>query len=253
MFFYGRSHRRVIAGRRSPQLRELGRSITEPGVQQAYRDYVLAFVEKFEPEYIGLAAETNLIRLAAETAVYAAVVQAANSAAAELQSLNVTQPLLISVQVETACGVLGGTGPYAGIETDFIDFPFMQILGLSSYPYFSYAQPEDLPADYYGRLLNGRQMPVLVSEGGWSSACVNGIASSPEAQARYILRHADLLDDIEAVAVVQTLFADIDMNSLPDLVPPNLPLFATIGLMDENFLAKPALSVWDDHFTRQKI
>lgn len=239
-------------GQEAPQLRQLGRSITESEVRQLYRDYVLAVARKLQPEYIGLAAETNLIRQAADAAVYDAVVQAANDAATDLQAAGVATPLLISVQAETAWGVLGGSGPYAGVETDFNDFPFMQMLGLSSYPYFGYAQPEDIPDDFYSRILNGRTLPAMVCEGGWASASVATLTSSPEKQARYISRHADLLDSIDAVAVVQTLFADIDIDSLTD-PPANLPLFISIGLADKDFAAKPALTGWDDLYARRKV
>jgi hypothetical protein len=239
-------------GEEAPQLRALGRSITEPEIQQYYRDYVRAVARKLQPDYIGLAAETNLIRQAAASQVYAAVVRAANDAAADLQADAVTAPLLISVQVETAWGVLAGTGPYVGIETDFTDFPFMQILGLSSYPYFGYAQPEDIPDDYYTRIFHGRSIPAMVCEGGWASTGVGAITSSPELQTRYITRHADLLDSIDATAVAQTLFADIDIDSLTD-PPAILSLFISIGLMDKNFGEKPALAIWDALFARQKI
>ena len=160
--------------------------------------------------------------------------------------------MLISVQAETAWGVLAGPGAYEGVETDFQDFPFMQTLGLSSYPYFSYDQPEDMPDDYYSRLLNGRSIPAMVCEGGWTSASVTGISSSPEQQARYITRHADLLDSIDAAAIVQTLFADIDIASLTN-PPANLPLFISIGLMDKDFTAKPALTAWDGSYARRRI
>ena len=126
-------------GEEAPQLRALGRSITEPAVQQVYRDYVLAVNRKLQPEILGLAAETNLIRAAADPLVYAAVVKAANDAAADLHTAGSRATLLFSVQVETAWGVLGGSGGYSGVEQDFRDFPFAQRIGLSSYPYFSFA------------------------------------------------------------------------------------------------------------------
>ena len=46
----------------APELVALGRSITEPAVQLAYRQYVQALTSIIRPDYIGLAAETNLIR-----------------------------------------------------------------------------------------------------------------------------------------------------------------------------------------------
>ena len=68
------------------------------------------------------------------------------------------------------------------------------------------------------------------------------VASSPNKQARYIARHAALLDGINAHAWLQLQYADIDLASLPLPVPTNLPLFASIGLTDANFAPKPALA-----------
>jgi hypothetical protein len=239
-------------GDEAPQLRALDRSITEPAVRQVYRDYVLAFERKYHPEFLGLAAETNLIRAAGTAALYSAVVQAANDAAADLRTAGRTAPLMISVQVETAWGGLTG-GSYAGVEQDFLDFPFTQALGLSSYPYFAYAQPENIPSNYYTRLLNGRTLAVMVVEGGWTSASVGSVVSSRDMQARYITRHAQLLDSVRASAVIQLEYADIDLASFPSPFPPNLPLFIDIGLTDSDFNAKPALAAWDALHARRLV
>jgi hypothetical protein len=238
-------------GEEAPQLRALGRSITEPAVQQAYRSYLLAVERKLHPEIIGFAAETNLIRAAASPAVYGGVVTAANAAAADLLAAGSSATLIFSVQVETAWGRLGGSGNYVGVEQDFTDFPFAQMLGLSSYPYFAFAQPEDIPANYYSRLLNGRTLPVMVVEGGWTSAAAGSVQSSPALQARYIARHAQLLDAVGARGLIQLLFADLNLASFPPPIPPNLPLFVNIGLTDSDFNPKPALAAWDALHARQ--
>ena len=236
----------------SPQL--LGRSITEPAVQQLYRDYALAVERKFHPEYLGLVAETNLIRAAAPAPVYAAVVATANAAAADLRAAGRSGPLLFSVQVETAWGVLSGTNTgFVGIERDFTDFPFADVLGLSSYPYFAYARPEDLPSNYYQRVVNGHRLPVMVVEGGWSSASVGSITSSPDEQARYVTRHAQLLDSVQAVGLIQLQFADLDLAAFPQPQPPNLPLFAQLGLTAADFSPKPALAAWDALHARRLV
>lgn len=235
--------------REAPQLRAAGRSITEPAVQQLYRDYLLAVDRKLAPEVIGLVAESNLIRVAAPT-LYPAVRQAANDTAAALRSAGTRATLMASVQVEVAWGRLGGTGTYLGIEADFADFPFVQMLGLSSYPYFGWSAPEDLPLDYYTRLRGGRSVPVMVVEGGWASASAGSIVSSPALQARYLTRHAQLLDAAGARGWLQLQFADIDLAALPPPLPANLPLFASIGLANSDFSAKPALATWDALFAR---
>ena len=239
----------------APQLRALGRSITEPAVQQAYQDFMLAVVNKLQPEYVGLAAETNLIRTVAPAALYNAVVTTANNTATAIRTAGSTAPLIISVQVETAWGVLAGagSGTYAGVDQDFTDFPFAEILGLSSYPYFSYTEPEDIPDDYYTRLLQGHTLPAMVMEGGWASTTDAPLFSSPEKQARYITRHADLVDSIDAIAYLQLVFADIDLTVFPPPIPPNLPLFVSIGLTDSDFNGKPALDAWDALYARTLV
>lgn len=229
----------------APQLRAAKRSLTEPAVQQLYRSYALAVARKLKPEFIGLAPETNLIRVAAPAALYNAVVKVANDTAADLRAAGSIATLIASVQVETAWGVLGTSGPYVGVERDFADFAFMQMLGLSSYPYFGYSQPENIPADYYTRLLGTRTLPVMVVEGGWTSAAAGTISSTPAVQARYIARHAQLLDSVSARGVIQILFADLDLATWPAPIPANLPLFANLGLVDSNFAAKSALAEWD--------
>src|SRR2546423_15584936 len=61
------------------------RSITEPPVQRLYRNYVRTLVATLHPDYLGLAAETNLIRSIAPRAVYDAVVRMTNDAATDLR------------------------------------------------------------------------------------------------------------------------------------------------------------------------
>jgi hypothetical protein len=82
------------------------------------------------PPHIGLAAETNLVRAAAPRAVYDAVVRMTNDPAADLRARNVTTPLSVSAQVETAWRRLAGSGPgtHVGIDDEMRDFPFIGAL-----------------------------------------------------------------------------------------------------------------------------
>ena len=115
----------------SPELIALGGSITDTAMQRLYREYVNAVDTILHPAYLSLAAETNLIRLAAPAPVYAAIVSMTSGAAADLRARGTTTKLLVSVQVETAWGGLQ-SGGYVGIEQDRTDFPFIDALGLSS-------------------------------------------------------------------------------------------------------------------------
>lgn len=230
----------------APELIAAGRSITEPAIQSLYREYVNAVDTILQPEYLSLAAETNLIRAAAPAPVYLAVVAMTNAAADDLLGRGTSARIAVSVQVEVAWGGLqGGTG-FVGIAQDRADFPFLTALGLSSYPFLGgYSDPESIPLDYYSRLVAGAPLAELVLEGGWPSIPTGAVSSSPELQARYIRRHAEILDSARAVALFQITFTDLDLSATP--VPPGsvLPLFAHLGLVDSALGPKPALAVWD--------
>src|SRR5438094_4105079 len=236
----------------NPDLVAMQRSITEPAVQQVYRDYVQALVSAIHPDYLGLAAETNLIRGTAPAPVYAAVVQMANAAAADVRAMMGAHPrLYVSVQADEGWGRLLHNNVYQGVETDFSDFPFMEALAISSYPYFVYADPNDVPLDYYTRLAHGRTLPVLVVEGGWTSGAVGSVQSSPVTQARYLRRQEQLLDAAKAVAVFQLTYADLNLSQYPPQPPGSiLTLFAQLGVVDPQLHAKPALATYDSILAR---
>jgi hypothetical protein len=216
-----------------PTLVAMGRSLQEPAVQQAYRSYALAVASVLQPSHLGLAAETNLIRAVAPRSVYDAVVASANAAASDLRAAGFTAPLYVSVQVEVAWG--RPSGAFVGIDSDRQDFPFANALGLSSYPFLGgFAEPEQVPGDYFSRV-NAARLSLLVVEGGWTSTG----ASSPERQARWIRRQFELAAQAQVLYVFQ---------------PPGSPLspFAAIGLVSTELAPKPALAEWDLAFARPR-
>jgi hypothetical protein len=234
-----------------PALVSLNASITDTMVQRLYREYVSAVDSILQPEYLSLAAETNLIRLAAPAQVYSAVVTMTNAAAQHERALGTAAKLLVSVQVEVAWGRLQGTTTYLGIAQDRADFPFLDALGLSSYPYLAgFSEPDSVPIDYYSRLTGTSPLPMVVLEGGWTSVSVGSAVSSPGRQAEYLRRQAAILDYARAAAVFQITFTDLDLSQIPVPAGSGLPLFAHLGLVDSALNPKPALAVWDSTFER---
>lgn len=228
----------------APELVAAGRSITDTAIQRLYREWVYAVASKIRPEYLGLAAETNLIRAAAPDSVYQAVVTMTNAVASQITAAGLPSTLYVSIQVETAWGRPAGS--YQGIATDLADFPFAQAIGLSSYPYLGgFVDPESVPLDYYSRIAQDAAKPVLVVEGGWPSIPVNTFVSSPAEQARYLDRQERLLDSARARGVFQLTFYDLDLSASPPPPGSILPLFTHLGLADSALHAKPALTNWD--------
>lgn len=237
-------------------LQAVGKSIADADMQLLYGKFTIAMDSILKPDHLGLALETNLIRDAASVSIYNGVKKAANDVAALIKVRNPNVPLSISVQVDHAWGKLVG-GSYKGVAQDFVDFPFLKELGLSSYAYFGFSNPTDIPTNYYSRLMEGKTFPVFITEGGWPSASAttsNGsFTSSPELQKAYIEHHSHLLDEAHATALFQLVFTDLDLATLPPDVPPIIELFASLGLVDITLQAKPALNAWDDLFNHRTL
>ncbi|MDQ2930287.1 MAG: hypothetical protein M3Y05_05625 [Gemmatimonadota bacterium] len=238
----------------SPALVALGRSITEDTVQKLYRRYVASVASIAHPLFLGLASETNLIRAASSPAVYAAVVKMTNDAFPQVE-ISDGPVIYVSVQGEVAWGRLGigGAAGFVGIDRDLADFPFTQVLGISSYPYLGgFTDPSDVPLDYYSRIAGTSNLRVMVTEGGWSSANIGAVHSSPALQQAWVKRAAELLQHAHAFAWFQLQFTDINLAAFG--IPaddPQVAPFARIGLVDTALAPKPALSTWDEVFARR--
>jgi hypothetical protein len=101
--------------------------------------------------------------------------------------------------------------------------------------------------------MEGKTIPVFVSEGGWSSATVISFTGNEQKQKDYIIRQTQLLDQAHAIALFQLVFTDIDLSALPPGVPSNINLFAYLGLVNKNLESKPALDAWDNIFKRPVV
>jgi hypothetical protein len=230
-----------------------GKSIAQSDVQKLYLRFAFVMDSILKPEHLGLALETNLIRGSSSDAIYQGVKKAANDAASEIRAFDLNVKLSISVQADYAWGKLDNTNIFKKVDQDFIDFPFIEELGISSYPYFGFENPEDIPLNYYSVLVEGKSIPVFVSEGGWSSETVGTYTDSPQSQKDYMIRHAQLLDQVKATAIFQLIFTDVDLSALPPGTPSNINLFAYLGFVDINFKPKPVLAAWDSIFSRKLV
>ena len=227
-----------------------GKSIAQADIQRVYRRWAVVMDSVLHPDHLGLALETNLIRLAAPDSIYQGVRQAVNAAAADVRAVDPHVPLSVSVQAEVAWGKLGGSASsgYVGVSRDFTDFPFVQELGISSYPYLSYTNPVDIPLNYYSQLVADHPLPVFVSEGGWTSANLTvglSVVSSPAQQRAYIVRQGQLLSQAHGIGLFQLTFTDLEISGWPAADAAGLYPFAFLGVVDSNFVAKPALAAWD--------
>jgi hypothetical protein len=231
-----------------------GKSIADQDMQDLYISFVLLMDSLLQPDHLGLALETNLIRGAASPSIYEGVKKAANAAAASVRVFDKRVKMSVSIQVDYAWGKISNQR-YIGIDEDLKDFPFLQELGLSSYPYFNFSSPDEIPDNYYTRLVEGKNLRVMLTESGWTSFRIPGFNGSPivgsaNLQKKYIERQSVLLEQAKAISWFQLTFTDINFSALPPSTPDNLKYFTFIGLVDTVFQPKPALEAWDQIFMR---
>jgi hypothetical protein len=233
-------------------LAALHKSIAQVPVQKVYERFCFLMDSLLKPDHMGLALETNLIRGSSPDSIYQGIKSAASQTATLISAYDHNVRLSVSIQADYAWGLLTA-GSYQGIDKDLIDFPFVQELGISSYPYFVFDKPQDIPLNYYARLVGGHSIPVFISEGGWSSQTVTSFTGTPQKQQDYIDRQAQLLSQVNAIAYFQLLFSDLNVATLPAGVPDNVNLFAHIGLTDTTLQPKPALKNWDTLFNQKLV
>jgi hypothetical protein len=82
----------------SYKLLAFGKSIAQPAIQQIYRRFVVVMDSLFQPDHLGLALETNLVRAAAPDSIYQGVKAAVNGAAADVRVFSRQGQLLDQVK-----------------------------------------------------------------------------------------------------------------------------------------------------------
>ncbi len=239
-------------GEEPPALRALGRSLGEKSVQALFVEMARAIARTVRPSVLGLATESNAVRLLGTPAYYGAVIAAASAAAAAVKRDGYAGELMVSIQVEVAHGRMPGQPAFIGTAGDLRDFPFVEVFGFSSYPHYAFALPEEIPADYYSRLLPAGGPKMIVVEGGWPTAgSLYGRTTSVALQQRYLRKQATLLDSVSARGVAQLLIADLDLALWTADAAQGLATFASLGLMGSRYQAKTSLKVWDNLYARK--
>ncbi len=173
-----------------------------------------------------------------------------NALAPQVRQISPGTQVFVSFQADQANGVLGSTG---GIDHfALIDQFDIDALGLSSYPVFAFDDPSEVPDDYFTVFDNATDLPLLMVEGGWTSANVPWSTGTPQQQVDFFTRFETLLDGVNAVAWVMLSFTDLDIDSF-GLTPERalgLSNFAHMGIVDTELARKPSYAEWARIFGR---
>ena len=232
-----------------PGLVQAGRSILEPSIRAMHDEWVLRIAERIQPPWFGLASEINTLAARGDPTLYAAVKAMLDDLAPQVRQRSPASKVFVSFQADEANGRLGPEpiDNFALIGDFDID-----ALGLSSYPVFAFDSPADIPDDYFQNFRDATDLPLLLVEGGWSSADVPWSQGTPAQQVAFMNRFETLLDGVQAEAWVMLTFTDLDVNALgldPDRAA-GLSNFAHMGILDTELRRKPAYAAWQRIFDR---
>lgn len=222
----------------SPPSELVDRDFRDELVRQAYLGYVRYLAESYQPRYMALAVEVNLMArsnrenydafLATYETAYAAVKEASPSTA-----------VFVTFQYEALKGLPpSGESGRIGWEI-FDDFQNLDLIGLGTYPGFSFNSQAEIPADYYDEVLSHTDLPVAIAEVGLNSSQQTPIQSDEEDQRQFLVRVLADADRLGFAFAVWYAPADPSYE-----LPPPFNSLASIGLIRPDGSEKPSWSEW---------
>lgn len=120
---------------------------------------------------------------------------------------------------------------------DIVDTGRLDALGFTSYPYFEYDTPAEIPADYYEEISAHWSGPVIFTEIGWLGAQSPPYAGGEADQVQFISRFFDLSRHLELRYVVWLFLHDWDGQDA-------VPAFRFVGLRANDGTPRQADGAW---------
>lgn len=212
-----------------------------PQLRNAFVGYVRYIVRNYEPEYLALGVEVNMLR-ERDPAQFDSFVSLYREAYENAKDANPNTKVFPTFQLEEIEGTLDRIHPPDWQALDaFADI--MDALAVSTYPYLGGLRTtQDLRPDYYTQLASQFEGEVLVVDAAYPSAPVDGypIVGTQDDQDAFLQR---LLGDAEAAGF--SLVAWRAALDPPAARAGALAVFADIGLRMGDGSNKPAWSTWE--------
>ncbi len=215
-----------------------------PAQRDAFVQTLLAFVAEYRPSYLGVGNEVNRV-WEEDPSAYAAWVEALPELVAAVHQVSPGTRVFATFQYEFLRGLDRITGEQRTEDWSPLEAaaPYLDLVAFTSYPYFAFESPEDVPDDYYAAIAEHTDRPVGFTELGWPSAPIlpllgsslEGLGGSPSEQAEFIRRLGSLLAGIEPAFAMWVWAYD---------TPAVGPTFESLGLSAVDGTAKPALEAW---------
>ena len=231
---------------RDAAIGEVETTITWTDTEQVsrFRQTAVSIAEQYQPLYLALGNEINR-HYDHDPQGFAAFVAAYSDIYDAIKAVSPRTLVFTIFQLETlrGAGYLTGTSEGRQPRWELLDM-FGERLDLAvftTYPYFDYTSPADVPDDYYTAIAEHTDRPIAFSEIGWPSAPLSTapdseFGGSESEQADFVRRFFELTSDLDLGFTVW---------SFPNDIGPMInPAFESVSLRHHDGTPKPALDVW---------
>lgn len=211
---------------------------TTESVVQAISD----FVSSNHVPYIGFGVETNTFFYEESPESFDRYADLFAEVADAVHGASPGTKVFPGFQLERLRGMKGGLFGDEPTEPAWSlvdEFPTADAIGFTTYPGLIYAEPSEIPDDYYAEILEHVDKPVVFTEVGWQSGGDLGEWSgTPEKQVNYVGAWLPELAEMSEMVVWSFLW---DQDAAP-------PPFSTMGLISEDGKEKRSLASWTELF-----
>lgn len=211
-------------------------------LKDAFIAYVTYVARNYEPEYLALGVEVNML-YDRNPAQFEAFLELYKEAYTQAKATSPDTKVFPTFQLEDLEGNFGRVHPPQWEILDLFE-GYMDVLAISTYPYRTELRSaSELRPDYYGQLRSKWDGEIVISETGYASAPVEGQISigSEEDQKVFLERIISDAEEYDFAAVVW--FAALDPAFASQ---GSAAVFRDIGLRRSDGSNKLAWSVWEE-------
>jgi hypothetical protein len=222
-----------------------GRTFADADVRAAFGAYAEYVAVNYKPDYLALGVEMNLYydRNRTDFENFRSLY---SEAYARVKQASPGTQVTMTLQYEDLQGRLPTTDAHFPQWELIQQFdPQLDVLAISSYPSFAFANAREIPDNYYSQLRGFTEKPIVIAEMGYSSTPIQAAGGGEAEQASFVRRVLAEAEALDMPAVIW--FAGWDPSYARDTA---FGAFEHIGLLRDDGSEKPAWQVWAEAAAR---
>lgn len=209
-----------------------------------FRNAVLSIAGQYHPPYLALGVEINRY-YEHDPAGFDAFLETYRVLYDEIKNASPSTLVFTIFQLETlrGAGYLTGTSEGRQPHWQLLERfePHLDLAVFTTYPFFDYGSPGDIPDDYYAVIADHTDRPIAFSEIGWPSAPLSNapdseFGGSETEQSDFVNRFFELTRSLDLHFALWSFPNDISTGVVA--------AFETVSLRHSDGTPKPAMHQW---------